>query len=253
MRIASWNVNGLRAVAKKGFAELVRTFEPDILGIQETKLQESQLKPELMLPGYESFFAHAEKKGYSGTAIYSRLPLKRVYSSIEPGEFDAEGRVVVAETEDLVFFNVYFPNSGMGPHRLKYKIRFYETLFRHAQTYVDQGMDVLIGGDYNVAHNEIDLKNPKRNEGNPGYMPEERALLDKLETEGWKDVFRTLYPDRVQYSWWSYRFKARERNIGWRIDYFWASPSIMPRVRDCLILDQVPGSDHCPVIIDLKD
>lgn len=253
MRIASWNVNGLRAVAKKGFPDIVKTFDPDILGIQETKLQAEQLTDKLMLPGYDSYFAHAQRKGYSGTGLYSKVPLKKVYTSIEPGEFDDEGRVVVAEVKDFVFFNVYFPNSGQGPHRLKYKIRFYERLFRHASEYINRGIDVLIGGDYNVAHNEIDLKNPKRNEGNPGFMPEERALLDGLAASDWKDVFRTLYPEKVQYSWWSYRFKARERNIGWRIDYFWASAGLMSRIKDCMILDQVMGSDHCPVVVDIKD
>ena len=253
MRIAIWNVNGLRAVAKKGFQELVAGFDPDVLGIQETKLQAPQVTDGLLLPGYESAFAHAQKKGYSGVALFYRVPVQRVYTGMGVEELDQEGRVIVAEMEGLVFFNVYFPNSGMGPHRLDYKIRFYKALFSKADTYRSQGIPVIIGGDYNVAHNEIDLKNPKANEGNPGYMPEERALLDELEAAGWKDVFRTLYPDKVQYSWWSYRFKARERNAGWRIDYFWASDAAMALIDDCQILDQVPGSDHCPVALDLKD
>ena len=246
-------MNGLRAVVKKDFSSLVKRFEPDVLGIQETKLQEHQLTEKLMLPGYKAFFAHAVRKGYSGVGLYSKIPVNKVWTGIGVQEFDDEGRVIVAELDNLVFFNVYFPNSGMGPHRLEYKIRFYKRLFGMADEIRKQGVPVLIGGDYNVAHNEIDLKNPKSNEGNPGFMPEERALLDWMQENEWIDLFRTLYPDKVQYSWWSYRFKARERNIGWRIDYFWASRDLMDRVADCKILDEIPGSDHCPVVVDLKD
>ncbi len=251
MKIATWNVNGLRAILKKGLIDKLTDLDADVIGLQETKLQEHQVTEEMIPPGYDAYFAYAKKKGYSGVVTYTRIKPDDVLIGMGIEEFDDEGRVVISRFKDLMYFNVYFPNSGMGPHRLDYKLRFYKELFNIAWDMYQKGLYVVVGGDYNTAHRPIDLKNPKRNEKNPGFLPEERAVIDELLNQGWIDVFRKLYPDKVQYTWWDYRFKSRERNVGWRIDYFLVSPNLMPLVKDCIIRDDVMGSDHCPVILDL--
>ncbi len=251
IKLISWNVNGLNAALQKGFTDALVRLDADLVAIQETKLQETKLTTAMQdIKGYRSYWSFCRvKKGYSGTAIYSRLPPARVIEGIGLPEFDDEGRILALDLEDFVFFNVYFPNGQSGEARLDYKLRFYDAFFDHCDRLRGQGRALVICGDYNTAHNEIDLKNPKENEKTSGFLPVERQWLDRLVERGYVDTFRHLYPDAVQYSWWTYRFKARERNVGWRIDYFWVTPEILARgwLREAFIDSSVYGSDHCPV------
>lgn len=256
IRLISWNVNGLRAVMNKDFVDSVLALNADVVGIQETKLQENQLtEPMRALPGYQAYFSHARtKKGYSGVAAYCRQAPQAVRYGLGIERFDAEGRIVELDLGDFVFFNVYFPNGQMSDERLQYKLDFYEAFFNYTDALRDRGRSVIIAGDFNTAHNEIDLKNPKANADRSGFLPVERRWLDAVEARGYVDTFRTLYPDVVKYSWWSYRFKSREKNVGWRIDYFFVTEDILHKgwVRDALIEDAVMGSDHCPVGLILE-
>ncbi len=253
MRIYSWNVNGIRAVQKKGFVEWVMKEQPDILCLQETKAHLSQLNDELInIEGYHSYWNYPERKGYSGVALYTKVEPKKVDYGIGVDIFDKEGRIIVAEYEDFVLLNIYFPNGQMSDDRLQYKLDFYDGVLNYCNDRVKQGDNVIISGDYNTAHQEIDLKNPKSNEDRSGFLPIERAWMDKLIQNGYTDTFRYLYPDTVKYSWWSYRFKAREKDIGWRIDYHFVSNNMLDRIQDALILNDVMGSDHCPVVLELK-
>ena len=250
-RLVSWNVNGLRAVLKKDFLETVRKLDADVLGLQETKLQEPQLTDEMTtIDGYQSYFSHASsKKGYSGVAAYSRLPSQKVNYGLGIERFDQEGRIVELDFKDFVFFNVYFPNGQMSDERLQYKLDFYQAFFEYTDALRQQGRSIVITGDFNTAHNEIDLANPKSNEKRSGFLPIEREWLDDIISRGYVDTFRTLHPDTVQYSWWTYRFNAREKNVGWRIDYFFVSEDLMEKghVKEAFIDDTVFGSDHCPI------
>ncbi len=256
IKLMSWNVNGLRAVMDKGFVQSVLSLEADVIGIQETKLQEVQVsEPMRSIPGYQSYFSHARtKKGYSGVAAYSRIAPRNVGCGLGIERFDADGRIVELDLGDFLFFNVYFPNGQMSEERLRYKLDFYEAFFSYTDACRQQGRGVIIAGDFNTAHNEIDLKNPKANADRSGFLPIERQWLDAVVARGYVDTFRTLYPDTVQYSWWTYRFKAREKNVGWRIDYFFVSRDIMQKgwVKDALVEDSVMGSDHCPVGLILE-
>ena len=249
MRFISWNVNGLRAVVKKGFEDIFWSLDADFVCLQETKLQEGQIN--LDLPGYESYWCYAEKKGYSGTAIFTRrTPLSVSYNLGIP-EHDSEGRVITLEYEDFYLVCVYTPNSQDGLRRLDYRMSW-EDDFRDYLCELDKSKPVIVCGDMNVAHEEIDLKNPATNHFNPGFSDEEREKFTELLNAGFIDTFRSLYPDRADaYSWWSYRAAARQRNVGWRIDYFVVSERLRGNIKDAYILPEVMGSDHCPVGLDM--
>ncbi len=256
INLVSWNVNGLRAVMKKNFTAAVGRLDADVLGIQETKLQAHQLTPAMTdLPGYQSYWSHARtKKGYSGVGVYSRLEPQQVRHGIGIPEFDDEGRILELDFESFVLFNVYFPNGQMSEERLTYKLNFYKAFFQYADAYVEQGRRVVICGDYNTAHNEIDLKNPKANANTSGFLRIERDWLDRIITNGYVDTFRYFFPETVKYSWWTYRFKARERNAGWRIDYFFVNRDMIEdgSVVAPYIDNDIMGSDHCPVGLRLN-
>ncbi|MDD6830055.1 MAG: exodeoxyribonuclease III [Firmicutes bacterium] len=249
MRFISWNVNGLRAVVKKGFEDIFWSLDADFVCLQETKLQEGQIN--LDLPGYESYWCYAEKKGYSGTAIFTRrTPLSVSYNLGIP-EHDSEGRVITLEYEDFYLVCVYTPNSQDGLRRLDYRMSW-EDDFRDYLCELDKSKPVIVCGDMNVAHEEIDLKNPATNHFNPGFSDAEREKFTELLDAGFIDTFRSLYPDRTDaYSWWSYRAAARQRNVGWRIDYFVVSERLRGNIKDAYILPEVMGSDHCPVGLDM--
>lgn len=256
IRLISWNVNGLRAVVKKGFFESFNGFDADVVCIQETKLQEPQLEQSLRhIDGYESFWSFSTvKKGYSGVGAWTRIPPDDVKNGIGIEKYDAEGRIVELDLGDFVLFNVYFPNGQMGDDRLEYKLEFYKAFFDYANAMRDSGRSLVICGDYNTAHNEIDLKNPKANEDRSGFLRIERDWLDKIVARGYVDTFRHLHPETVKYSWWTYRFRARERNAGWRIDYFFVTRDLIDsgRVKDAFIDNGIYGSDHCPVGLVLE-
>lgn len=253
MRIYSWNVNGLRAVQKKGFVDWVKNSQPDILCLQETKAAVEQLDHELVnIPGYFSFWSSAQRKGYSGVAVYSRIEPLSVKIGIGQDRFDQEGRILSCDYGDFILFNVYFPNGQQGDERLRYKLEFYEAMMEHSQRLREQGRKVIITGDFNTAHHEIDLKNAKANEKTSGFLPVEREYLTRYLNMGFVDVFRHLYPEEIKYTWWSFRANARSRNVGWRIDYFYVSDNMLDLVDDCEIINDVEGSDHCPLVLTLK-
>ena len=245
MKLISWNVNGLRACMKKGFADFFKAQNADIFALQETKMQEDQLDESMMFEGYHRYMNSAERKGYSGTMVYTRKEPLSVSYEIE-GDITKEGRVITLEYEDFWFVCAYVPNSKDGLARLDYRMEWEEMLLAHLNR-LNQSKPVVYCGDLNVAHNEIDIKNPSSNRRNAGFTDEERNRFSILLENGYADTFRTLYPETVKYSWWSYRFKARERNAGWRIDYFVVSQRFMDRVKDAMIFDEQTGSDHCPV------
>ncbi len=254
MKIYSWNVNGIRAVQKMGFISWLKEEKPDILCLQEIKAQPGQLEESLInIKGYSSCWNPGVRKGYSGVAGYFRQEPLRVLKKLGVDEFDREGRILISMHEgDLLLLNVYFPNGQMGEERLAYKMRFYEYLIAFCEEQRKHYPRLLICGDFNTAHREIDLKNPKANEKRSGFLPIERHMLDKFLSHGYVDVYRYLYPEKIQYSWWSYRSRARERNTGWRIDYFYASEELLDDIIDCEILDNISGSDHCPIALHLK-
>lgn len=245
MKLISWNVNGLRAVVGKNFREVFQSLDADFFCLQETKMQAGQL--DLQFPGYRSWWNFADKKGYSGTAIYSRMEPLAVTYGMGIDEHDHEGRVITLEMDDFFLVCVYTPNSQDGLRRLDYRMRWEDDFRRYLQG-LDSRKPVVVCGDMNVAHNEIDLKNPKTNRQNAGFTDEERNRMTALLEAGFADTFRHLHPTQEGiYSWWSYRFHAREKNTGWRIDYFLTSTRLLPRVREANILTDIMGSDHCPV------
>ncbi len=250
MKFISWNVNGLRAVAGKGFKEIFEKLDADFFCLQETKLQAGQI--DLEFPGYRSYWNYAEKKGYSGTAIYSRAEPISVRYGIGADEHDTEGRVVTLEMPDFHLVNVYTPNSQDGLRRLGYRMSW-EDAFRDYVRSLAAEKGVVICGDMNVAHEEIDLKNPATNHFNAGFSDEERGKMSELLAAGFHDSWREQHPQEVKYSWWSYRMRARERNAGWRIDYFLVSDKMADRMVSSEIHNEIPGSDHCPVELVLKD
>lgn len=253
MKIISWNVNGIRAIWKKGFKEWLIKADPDILCLQETKAQPDQLTKELMeVEGYQTYFFSAEKKGYSGVAVFSKLNPVRVISGLNNQVFDVEGRVLEIEYDNFVLFNVYFPNGGRGPDRVRYKLEFYDHLFQRAQEVRKQKKNVIVVGDYNTAHKEIDLARPGPNSKVTGFLPEERAWIDKIVELGYIDIFREYNQEPGQYTYWDQITRARDRNVGWRIDYFMISSEMRSIVTDASIHMNVMGSDHCPVELDLK-
>ena len=251
MKLISWNVNGLRAAAGKGFAGVFQALDADVFCLQETKLQAGQL--DLSFDGYESFWNYAEKKGYSGTAVYTRVPPLRVTYGMGVDEHDHEGRLITAEFADFFLVDAYVPNSQDGLKRLDYRMRWEDDLRRYL-TELDAVKPVVLCGDLNVAHQEIDLKNPKTNRTNAGFTDEEREKMTRLLAAGFVDSFRFLHPDETgAYSWWSYRFHARQNNAGWRIDYFLVSEKLKDRIGGASIHSSVEGSDHCPVELILSD
>ena len=248
MKFISWNVNGLRACAGKGFADAFAALDADFFCLQETKMQEGQF--DMQFPGYQSYWNYADKKGYSGTAIYTRHTPLNVTRGIGIDEHDHEGRVVTMEMQEFFLVCCYTPNSQDGLRRLDYRMKW-EDDFRNYLMRLDAVKPVVLCGDLNVAHEEIDLKNPKTNRKNAGFTDEERQQMTTLLSSGFIDTFRTLYPEQVTYSWWSYRFQARQKNAGWRIDYFIISERLRNRLHDAKIHTDILGSDHCPVELDL--
>lgn len=254
MKLISWNVNGIRAVAKKNFFDSLEQMNPDVLCLQETKAQDDQVAEAIAsvrLSGYQIYSNSAVKKGYSGTAILTKTEPIAVSYDMGIEEFDQEGRVITAEFENFYLVTVYTPNSQNGGARLHYRTQWDKAFLNHLIE-LEKKKPVITCGDLNVAHRDIDLKNPKPNyDKNPGYFQKEIDGLDNYVNNGFKDTFRELNPDTVKYSWWSYRAAARERNVGWRIDYFLASNKILPQIKDAFILNEVMDSDHCPVGIEL--
>jgi len=249
MKFVSWNVNGLRACAGKGFSDAFRQLDADFFCLQETKMQAGQL--DLQFDGYQSFWNYADKKGYSGTAVYTRHQPLSVTYGLGIDVHDHEGRVITLELPDFYLVTCYTPNSQDGLRRLDYRMQW-EDDFRAYLLRLDAVKPVIVCGDLNVAHEEIDLKNPKSNRQNAGFTDQERAKFTELLASGFRDTFRTLYPEQVTYSWWSYRFQARQKNAGWRIDYFLVSDRLMSRVADAAIHTDILGSDHCPVQLALR-
>ena len=250
IKLNSWNVNGLRACCDKGFRETFQALDADFFCLQETKMQEGQL--DLSFDGYESYWNYAEKKGYSGTAIFTRRKPLSVTYGLDIEEHDREGRVITLEMDDFFLVTVYTPNSQDGLRRLDYRMTW-EDAFRDYLLRLDARKPVIVCGDMNVAHQEIDLKNPKSNRKNAGFTDEERAKFQQLLDAGFTDTFRYFYPDQTDiYSWWSYRFKAREKNAGWRIDYFVVSNRLRERLAGAKIHTEILGSDHCPVEVTLE-
>jgi exodeoxyribonuclease-3 len=252
LRILSWNVNGIRAATKKGLLEWMNEVNADILCLQETKAHPDQLSQEVLNPeGYDSYWSSAEKKGYSGCVTYFKAQPERVLYGMGEPKFDSEGRMVVSEYQDFVLFNVYFPNGKKNNERLRYKLDFYDAFLSMADRYKKK-KGVIVCGDFNTAHKEIDLARPKENENSSGFLPIERKWIDNFINHGFTDTFRKFNRKPGQYSWWDYKTRARERNIGWRIDYFFVSDDLVSRLNDAFILNKVMGSDHCPVGIILE-
>lgn len=249
MKFISWNVNGLRACVGKGFCEIFESLNADFFCLQETKMQEGQL--DISFPGYESYWNYADKKGYSGTAVFTKHKPLSVTYGLGVDEHDHEGRVITLEMESFYLVTVYTPNSQDGLRRLDYRMRWEDDFQAHLHK-LDEIKPVIVCGDLNVAHQEIDLKNPKTNRKNAGFTDEERAKMTQLLENGFMDSFRTLYPEQITYSWWSYRFRAREKNAGWRIDYFLLSNRLRDQLSDAKIHTEIYGSDHCPVEVDVN-
>lgn len=253
MHICTWNVNGYRAVSNKGFREWLLQTSPDILCLQEIKAKPEQLNEEqIHIPGYHILWNPAQRPGYSGVATFFKDPPESHVFGIGDEKFDQEGRVIRSTQAGFTLFNNYFPNGQRGKDRVDYKLEFYSKVLDQYLELTSSGEQVVITGDFNTAHQPIDLANPKENQQTSGFLPEERAWVDKYIENGMVDIFRYKYPDKAQYTWWTYITNARSRNVGWRIDYYMISPGLVKRVQDVIIHDQVPGSDHCPVSLLLE-
>jgi len=251
--LISWNVNGIRAAEKKGFVEWLAACNADLVAVQETKARPEQLSATLLNPpGYQAAWNSAEKKGYSGTGTYSRHSPARVISGLNEPRFDTEGRCLIHEFDRFAFFNIYFPNGGRGPEWVEHKLAFYRHFLEVAQGYMRAGQSVVATGDFNTAYAEIDLARPRENVNHSGFMPEERVALGEFFEAGFIDTFRHLHPALVKYSWWDLVTRARERNVGWRLDYFMVSPDLKDRIVAADIHMDVFGSDHCPVSLVLS-
>ncbi len=253
-RLFSWNVNGIRACGRKGFLDWLAASKPDILGLQETRALPEQLEEKLLHPdGYQVHYNPAEKKGYSGVALYTRsAPESVILGGLDQPRFDDEGRLIIADYGDFLFYTGYFPNGGNDLSRVPFKLDFSEAVLQHAEAQRKAGRSIVICGDLNTAHKEIDLANPKSNKKNTGFLPEEREWLTRLVDHGYIDIFRGLHPgEEGRYTWWSNRAGVRERNVGWRIDYFFISPDLKGRVVAARIHADVLGSDHCPIELEL--
>ena len=254
MRITTWNVNGFRAALKKNAFTWVPEIDPDILCLQEIKVQLDQLTDDqAKINSYEGVWNPAERKGYSGTASFYKSAPDEIEKGLGVEVFDTEGRVIRFRMGDIYLYNIYFPNGGQENKRVPFKLDFYAQLLEICDDLHQQGKEIIITGDFNTAHNEIDLANPKSNKKNTGFLPEERVWIDKYLEHGFVDAFRVLHPEEEVYTWWTYRFNSRERDVGWRLDYFLVSEGLMPRVADVVIHGDIMGSDHCPVSLILKD
>jgi exodeoxyribonuclease-3 len=253
LKIFSWNVNGVRAIHRKGFKTWFLDNQPDILCLQETKAIKTQFPKDILnINDYHLYLSEAERKGYSGVATFTKIKPDNVQHGFGVDKFDLEGRILITDYGDFILFNIYFPNGKMSEKRLKYKLDFYDTFLDYIDTLKDTGRNIVVCGDVNTAHKEIDLARPKANEKISGFLPIERAWIDKLLEHGYVDTFREFNPNPEQYTWWSYRTKARERNVGWRLDYFFVNEEFMDQVENSYILFDVMGSDHCPIGLDLK-
>ena len=253
MKIFSWNVNGLRAVVKKGFFEWLKLEAPDVVCLQEIKARVEDLDENLLNPkGYYTAWNPAERKGYSGVAFFMKKKPAATHRGMGIEHFDSEGRIIRTEFKDFDLLNVYFPNGTSGSERLQYKMDFYDAFLEHCEDLRGKGRELVITGDVNTAHKPIDLKNPKANEKNSGFLPEEREWVDKFIKHGYVDSFRAFNQEPDQFTWWSYRFNVRAKNIGWRIDYFFVTEDLMKKVKDSFITPKVMGSDHCPIGLDIK-
>ncbi len=254
MKLLSWNVNGIRAIQKKGFLEWLKREKPDVLGIQETKAKPEQLDMFLMHPeGYHTFWNSAVRPGYSGVALFTKEQPQQVTMGFGVKKFDEEGRVIVAEYPGFVFVNIYFPNGKSGDERLKYKMDFYDETLKFVKKLKKKQPNIIVCGDYNTAHKEIDLARPKENQDVSGFLPVERAWMDKWVADGQVDIFREFHKEPGHYSWWDLKSGARDRNVGWRIDYHFVTQTLAPRVKSATILRDVIGSDHAPVSLVLAD
>jgi exodeoxyribonuclease-3 len=253
VRVATWNINGIRACAKNGLTNWLRTHDADVVLLQEVRAEVDQIPEDVCALGHykQLWFPASVKKGYSGTAILTKVEPKKVTSGLGYEEFDGEGRVLTAEFDSMVAVSAYFPNSQDGGRRLDYKIRYCDAMAAHLKKWGKTGKPVVLGGDYNIAPYPIDLARPKDNEKSPGYLPEERAWMDQFLKSGWTDTWRELNPEAVKYSWWTARGGARERNVGWRIDFHVIQKKEKDRLRAADMLNEVKGSDHCPVTVDL--
>lgn len=254
LTLYSWNVNGIRAAQKKGFLDWLHKTKPDFLGIQETKAHPDQLDEELRNPeGYHSYWASAERKGYSGVALFTRIEPISVQIGLGIEEYDREGRTIVAEYDEFVLITAYFPNGSRDHSRVPFKMAYKESFLDFCNQLRAQGKSVIFCGDVNTAHREIDLARPKDNQNSTGFLPIEREWIDKVVEQGYIDSFRALHPDTTEaYSWWAYWGKARERNVGWRLDYFFITPDLEGRITSAEILADIQGSDHCPVLLTIE-
>jgi exodeoxyribonuclease III len=254
MQLYSWNVNGIRAAERKGFLDWLASAQPDILGIQETKANTDQLSADLLEPaGYHTYWSSAERKGYSGVALYSKIEPNNVQLGLGIEKFDSEGRTIIAEYDDFVLITAYFPNGGSKNVRVPFKMEYYDAFLAYCDDLRAQGKSVIFCGDVNTSHREIDLARPTQNAKKTGFLPEERAWIDKVIDAGYIDTYRHFSPEEEgAYSWWSYRGGARDRNVGWRLDYFFISPDLLERVQAVAIHADVLGSDHCPVSLTLS-
>jgi len=253
VRIFSWNVNGIRAAYKKGFLDWLKEAGPDILCVQETKAQKEQLPEELItVTGYTPYFTSAERKGYSGVGLYTREEPRSISHGFGIERFDLEGRVLITDYGYFTLFNIYFPNGKASKERLLFKMEFYDAFLEYAKKLKSEGKSIVVCGDVNTAHKEIDLARPKENEKVSGFLPKERAWIDLFIESGFVDTFREFNSEPGQYTWWDLKTRARERNIGWRIDYFFVSDDFMKKVTSSYILPDVLGSDHCPIGIDIE-
>ncbi len=252
-RLLSWNVNGIRAIYKKGFLDWFKKENPDILCLQETKAHPDQLADELKdVKGYESHFSSAEKKGYSGVVTYTNEKPLNIQRGIGIKKFDSEGRFIVTEFMEFILFNIYFPNGKASKERLQYKMDFYDAFLKHCKKLLKQGKKIVVCGDVNTAHEEIDLARPKENSKTSGFLPEERKWIDKFIAAGFIDTFRMFNKEPKNYTWWDMITRARERNVGWRIDYFYASENLKSNIKSASIHSTIMGSDHCPIELELK-
>jgi len=252
MKIISWNVNGLRAIHKKGYLGWLKKERPDIMCLQEIKAKEEQIPGELIdITGYRPFFNPAERKGYSGVAAYSREEPQKVLKGIGIEEFDTEGRVLLLKYRDFSLFNIYYPNGGAGNKRVPFKLGFYDSFLDYINDYRKKNPNILVCGDLNTAHKEIDLARPRQNMENTGFLPEERKWIDKFIDNGYVDTFRMFESRPGNYTFWDYKTRARERNVGWRLDYFFVTESFKDSVKSSYMLTDVMGSDHCPIAIEL--
>jgi exodeoxyribonuclease-3 len=253
MRVLSWNVNGIRAAERKGFLAWLEQEKPDIVCVQETKANTEQLSDQLLRPsGYVTRWASAERKGYSGVSVFSRKPPLSFQEGLGINRFDSEGRTLILDYGDFILFNLYVPNGGENNVRVPFKLEFCEEFLTVAERYHNDGRKLLICGDFNTAHKEIDLARPKENENNTGFLPEERAWLDRFVEKGYVDTFRAFNDEQGHYTWWDYKTFARRRNVGWRLDYFFATENMMSNIATAFILPEIMGSDHCPVGVDLE-